>query len=217
MANLFRLDRTANTITLGATSTVTTSKETLNHNGTATFGDGGTTNYTKIDSTGDVTFVGSGGLAYASMFTNADIAVTLTTKDVWYEIDAAQAWTTGKVHNCTFTDPKITVTNAGTYLITYTVSAHVDANSQEIEFGIMIDSTVTDSVAHGVAGMQAEGRSHRVYATLNDEGHQSGTAIIQLAAAKTISLAARNTSTADDVVTVSHGNLTVIQIAGATA
>ena len=174
-------------------------------------------NSTTIGATGDVNFVGTGGMAYGSMYTNADIAVVLTTQNVWYEIDAAQAWTTGKVHNCSFADPKITVTNAGTYLIQYTASSHISENAQEIKMGIMIDSTVTDDVAHGAAGMQKEGRSHRVYATLNDEGHQSGVAIIQLIAGKTVSLAAMNTTSADDTFTIGHGNLTVLQIAGATA
>lgn len=153
------------------------------------------------------------GLAYGSMYTNVEIAVTLTTIDVFYEVDAAQAWIAGKVYNCTFADPKITVANAGTYLITYAVSAHVDAAGKEIEMGIMIDSTNTNGPAHGAAGVQSEGRSHRVFATMNDEGHQSGTAILQLAAGKTISLAARNTSGSGNEVGVEHANLTVVQIA----
>ena len=76
----------------------------------------------RFDKTGivvssDLLFVGTGGIAYGSMYTNANIVTTLTDADTWYEVDGAQAWTTGKVHNCTFADPKITVTNAGSYLI----------------------------------------------------------------------------------------------------
>ena len=180
--------------------------------GTTRLGDS-TTNYTAVSATGDFNFVGTSGLAYGSMYTNADIAVTLTTQSVWYEIDAAQAWTTGKVHNCSFTDPKITVTNAGTYKIEYSVSGSVDANSQEIEFGIMIDSTVTDGPAHGAAGVQNEGRSQ----ALNDVVAQCGVAILQLAAGKTVSLAARNETAAGDVLTTAHANLIVTQIAGVSA
>jgi len=58
------------------------------------------TNYTQFAVDGDLTFVGTAGLAYGNMYTNADIAVTATTA-TWVEMDAAQAWTTGKVHNCT--------------------------------------------------------------------------------------------------------------------
>jgi len=180
-------------------------------------GDGGTTNYVDISATGDQIFVGSAGLAYGSMYTNTEIAVTFVAANTFYEIDAAQAWMTGKVHNCTFADPNITVTNAGTYLITYTISAHVDASGEEIEIGIMIDSDNTDGPAHGAAGVQLEGRSHRIYSNSNDEGHQSGTAIIQLAAGQTISLAARDVDNDGDELGVEHGNMTVVQIAGGSA
>ena len=177
---------------------------------------GAPNNHAYFSNTGNVNFVGGAGLAYGSMYTNVDIARTLTNQNQFYEIDAAQAWTTGKVHNCTFADPEITVTNAGTYLITYTVSANNSFGGDEVEFGIMIDSTNTDGPAHGAAGVQNEGRSHRKY-PVNDVGHQSGTAIIQLAAAKTISLAARNPTSAAKTITVERGNMTVLQIAGGSA
>ena len=152
------------------------------------------------------------GLGYGAMYTNADIAVALTNQNEWYEIDAVQAWTTGKLNGCTFTDPKITVTNAGVYLIQYSTGASMDANTQEIEFGIMIDSTKTDSVAHGTAGIQAEGRNHRKFSNVNDVGAMSGTGIVQLAAGKTISLAARNVTSASDTITVAHSNLTIVRL-----
>lgn len=54
MADLFRLDRTGNAITIGTTSTVTTSTGTINHNGTATFGDG--TNDSEFEADGTLKF-----------------------------------------------------------------------------------------------------------------------------------------------------------------
>jgi len=51
---------------------------------------------------------------------------------------------------CTFTDPYIVVTKAGTYKIAYNVSFTTSANAQEIEFGIMLDQTT----------VQAMGSSH---------------------------------------------------------
>ncbi len=123
----------------------------------------------------------------------------------------------GKVHNCTFADPEITVTNAGTYLISYTLSAHIDAANQEVEFGIMIDSNATDGPAHGAAGVQNEGRSHVKFLVAGDKKHVSGVAFIQLAASKTVSIGAMNETSAADDVTVAHGKLTVTQVAGVSA
>ncbi len=184
--------------------------------GNTTIGDGGAANYVQFDSTGDVLFVGSSGLAYGSMYTNVAIAVTATS-GVWVEVDAAQAWTTGKVHDCTFTDPKITVTAAGTYWITYDLTMVASVANRHIETGIMIDSDNTDSPAHGAAGVQSEGRSHAELLANTDEDNVTGRAIIQLAAGKTVSLAVRNTDAGNPTVTVFHGNLVVVQIAGVSA
>lgn len=179
-------------------------------------GDGGATNYSKFSADGDLTFVGTAGLAYGSMYTNADIAVVATSGD-WVEVDAAQAWTTGKVHNCSFADPEITVTNAGTYLIVYDMTILCSLNNKHIETGIMIDSNTTDGPAHGAAGVQDEGRTHAEFTGNTAELAVSGRATIQLAAGKTISLAVRNADAQDPTVTVGHGNLVVVQVAGGSA
>lgn len=167
-----------------------------------------------ITTDGDLLFKGTSGLAYGSMYTNTDIAVTATA-GVWVEMDAAQAWTTGKVHNCTFADPKITVTNAGTYQISYALTLASSIANKHVETGIMIDSTVTDGPAHGAAGVQNVGRSHAEL--LNIEKTASCHAFVQLAAGKTVSLAVRNTDSLNPTVTASHGTITIMQIAGASA
>ena len=166
--------------------------------------------------TGDLLFSSGGGLAYGSMYTNADIAVTATS-GAWIELDAGQAWTTGKVHNCTFADPKITVTKAGTYLISYDMTMVTSIANKHILTGIMIDSDNTDGPAHGAAGVQSSGRSHAELLATSAEKSVSGRAIIQLAADKTISLAVQNTDAQDPTVTVSHANIVILQIAGVSA
>ncbi len=174
------------------------------------------TNYTTIGTTGDVTFVGGAGLAYGSMYTNINIAMAIGTA-TWVEVDAAQPWTTGKVHNCSFVDPKITVTDAGTYFITYDLTILSSLNNKHIETGIMIDSDPTDGPAHGNPGVQNEGRTHTELVASTNEMTVSGRATIQLAASRTVSLAVRNVDAGDPTVTVSHGNLVVTQIAGVIA
>ncbi len=89
--------------------------------------------------------------------------------------------------------------------------------NKHIFTGIMIDSNTTDGPSHGAAGVQNEGRSHVKMLVAGDKKHMSGVAFIQLAAGKTVSIGAQNETSASDDVTVAHGNLTVIQVAGVTA
>lgn len=59
MANLFRVDRPTSVITIGGIPTATINGTgTLNHNGVANIGDGGTTNFTKIEADGTIEFNG---------------------------------------------------------------------------------------------------------------------------------------------------------------
>ena len=156
-------------------------------------------------------------MAYGSMYSISDMAVTLTTQSQWYEVDAATAWITGKVHNCSFTDPYITVANAGTYLITWNMTMRIGTANQLIVAGIMIDQTNTDGPAHGAAGVQSEGRSRVDFLNSARRLNVSASAILQLAAGKKVSLAIRNTTSGSKVVTVGVGNLKVVQIAGGSA
>jgi len=154
------------------------------------------------------------GLAYGSMYSVSDMAVTMTTQNVWYEIDVATAWVTGKLNNCTFTDPYITVTNAGTYLVTWNIVGRIGTANQVIEVGIMLDQTATDNPSHGSAGVQGEGRGAVEYLNSARRLGTAGSAIMQLTASQKVSLAVRNTSSDARVITVSKGNLKVVQIGG---
>jgi len=165
--------------------------------------------------TGDLLFSGvDTGLPYGSMYSITDMAITMTTQNVWYEVDAAAAWVTGKLNNCTFTDPYITVTNAGTYLITWNIGVRIDTANQVVRCGIMIDRTVTDNPAHGLPGVQGEGRGTVEFLNSARRLNTSGSAILTLAASRTISLAVRNITSAAKVLTVGLGNLKVVQIGG---
>jgi len=59
MADGLKIDRSANTIAIGTTGSVTTIKETVKHIGTTKMGDGGTTNYTEIEADGTLVFNGA--------------------------------------------------------------------------------------------------------------------------------------------------------------
>jgi len=153
-------------------------------------------------------------LSYGSMYSITDMAITMTTQNVWYEIDAAAAWVTGKLNNCTFTDPYITVTNAGTYLITWNIGGRIGTANQVVRCGIMIDRTVTDNPTHGLPGVQGEGRGVFEFLNAARRLNTGGSAILTLAAGRTVSLAVRNLTSAAKVLTVGVGNLKVVRIGG---
>jgi hypothetical protein len=178
----------------------------LEVNGVSVLGDGGASHYVSVNATGDTVFVGGAGLVFGHMYTNSTIAVTLTDQNTWYELDGATAWTTGQVHNTTFTDPAITVLEPGMYEVIWTLSTDFSASpgaSQQIEYGIMIGGSI-----------QNEGRAHRTLANSTDTGHCSGVAILDLADNAVISLAARNITSAGKILHVEHGNMTVKQLGG---
>ncbi len=167
---------------------------------------GGSTNNATISQTGDLVFKGSGGMVFGHMYTNATIATTLTTQNIWYALDGDTAWTTGQVHNCTFTDPAITVLEPGMYEISWSLSTDFSAtpgSKQNIEYGIMIGGAI-----------QNEGRALRTLANSTDTGNACGMAILDLADNAVVSLGARNLTSGGKVLHVEEGNMTVKQIGG---
>ena len=162
--------------------------------------------FTALTISGDVTFTGTGGLIFGSMYTNAVIATTLTNQSAWYELNGSQAWTTGILNGVTFSDPALTVTEPGMYDVTWSLSTDFSespGSKQEVEYGIMIGGAI-----------QNEGRAHRTLANSTDTGNCCGTAILDLADNAVISLAAKNESSAGKILQVEHGNLTVKLIGG---
>jgi hypothetical protein len=156
----------------------------------------------------DLIHISGGGVIFGSIYTNnVPIATTLTLANTWYELtDAANPWTQGVLHNCTFATPRIKVLYAGHYLVTWALSTDFSASpgaSQQIEYGIMVDGSI-----------QNPGQAHRTLANSTDTGNCAGMAILDLSADAAISLAANNNSSAGKVLHIEHGNLTVHQLGG---
>ena len=161
----------------------------------------------EMDISGDVVFRGDGsGLVFGHMYTNSTVATTLTDQSTWYELDGATAWTTGQLHNCTFSDPAITVLKAGIYEITWSLSTDFSAtpgSKQQLGYGIMVGGAI-----------QAEGQATRTLSNSTDTGNACGVAILDLAVNAAISLAAKNETSAGKILHVEHGNMTVKQLGG---
>lgn len=152
-------------------------------------------------------WVGTGtGVPYAVQYlTNpASFDVTLTNQNQYYELDGTTPWSVGPLNLCTTTDPYITVTLAGTYKIDWTLSFTVNANNQSIEFGIMLDQTT----------VQTLGTAHVDDAATGQLQEAAGTALITLTAGQKVSLATQNITSAGKIISINHGNLTIVQIGG---
>jgi len=137
------------------------------------------------------------------MYTNTSITVTVATSSTWYEVDAnTPDFTTGELNLVTFTDHYLTVLKAGRYKIDFHVSASTSIKDQEI------------SVTCGVNGTASEtAHSHSIVVKANGASEMGGTTILSLAANDQVSLFTQNESAANDV-TISHANLTLVQVGG---
>ncbi len=198
VANSFAVGFGSKQFTINAT--------TLTYSGIAKLGDGGSANYVEISSVGDIVFKGGAGLIFGHMYTNSTIATTLTDQGTWYELNGATAWTAGLLHNCTFSDPAITVLEPGIYEVTWSLSTDFSAtpgSKQQLGYGIMIGGAI-----------QAEGQATRTLSNSTDTGNACGVAILDLADNAVISLAARNETSSGKILHVEHGNMTVKQIGG---
>ena len=165
---------------------------------------GGASNYIKqID--GDMVFVGAAGLSLGSCWGN-EIAWTQASavQNTWYEISDTDM-TDGQLHNVTHDGSgKLTVTNAGWYLCTWTLSGETDAGA-----GTHIQATFS------VSGTETnDGMNHSETRGANAQISMAGTAILDLAASATLEVSMRTTDAGTPDISVDHLNITILQIAG---
>ncbi len=145
-------------------------------------------------------------LSYGHMYTNSDIAISGSTVNTWYKVDAAAAWTTGVLNLVTFTDPFLQATEAGTYLITWSLGVFTANAADEIEGGIMIDPG-----GGGSPVVISEGQSMTTTHAASVEAGMAGSAVVVLTAADEVHVGINN-NTSSVAVTVGHGNLTLTRI-----
>jgi len=162
-----------------------------------------------ISSAGDLIFVGAFGIPYGSMYTNTTVVTELTDSAIWYQLEGESGgtiWTEGLLNLCTYADSAITVTLAGVYEVSWSLStdfSEAPGASQEITYAIMVD------------GVEAnDGRVSRTLDNSTDRGACSGVALLDLPANSVISLAARNDTDSGKILHVEHGNMTVKMVGG---
>jgi hypothetical protein len=125
-------------------------------------------------------------------------------QNTWYEIsdaDMASGQLNGVTHDG---NGQLTVTNAGMYLCTYTVSGETDAGA-----GTHIQCTFSISGAE-----TNDGVNHSETRGANAQIAMAGTAILDLAASATLEVSMRTTDAGAPDISVDHLNITCVLIGG---
>ena len=196
----------------------------INRTGTLNIGldiadiSGATTNYAIRTGTGqmeigdDTYWVNDGsGLPYGEVQQEdeATFNVTMTTVNVWFEIDAATTNISAPELNLvTFPDDHyLLCQKAGRYLITYSFTAEINSvagGDQHVESGIMVNDAIQTD----------KGIGHEQYAATNKQRNLQGHTIINIPTNGQISLAVKNTTSSGKILTIDHLNITVTQVGG---
>ena len=165
-----------------------------------------------VESDGDTFWVGAGtGLPYAEaqQADGSTFNVTMTTVNVWVEVDAATTNITAPEKNLvTFPDDHyLLCQKAGHYLVTYSFTAEINSvagGDQHVESGIMVNDSIQVD----------KGLGHEQYAATNKERNLQGHTIIDVPTNGQVSLAIKNTTSSGKILTIDHLNMTVTQVGG---
>lgn len=173
--------------------------------GDCKFGDDDT-NYIEIGITGDTKFVGGAGLPFGSCYGNhIGWSQAAAAQNTWYNISDSDILD-GNLHNITHDgNGKLTVANAGMYLVAYSICFEDDAANDHIEAGIEIS---------GSGSANAAGQCHLENKFANEEEYMSSSTILDLVANATLEIAIRTTDAVTPTISVQAINITCVQIGG---
>jgi hypothetical protein len=173
--------------------------------GGLTVGDGGTTDYLQVDSDGDARFIGGAGLPFGSCYGN-EIGWTQASavQNTWYEISDSDM-ADGQLHDVAHDGSgKLTVTYAGMYLCTWTMSGETDGGAgTHIQATFSVNGTETND---GINHTETRGADAQIA--------MAGTAILDLAASATLEVSMRTTDAGTPDISVDHLNIICLQIGG---
>ena len=170
----------------------------------------GDTNYMSIDKVGDVTFVGGAGLVFAEIYANdTNTTITIIALGQANKIQVTSFDTNGFSNNMTpdHTNDHITVTKAGIYLCTVSISCASAAAGAADKFGFAIyknNGAVEFANLHGHRKLGGGG---------GDFGSVSINGIIDLAVNDTIELWCWNEDSTDNLV-VDDVTISLVQVGG---
>ena len=155
------------------------STDTFKVNGIFQSGDGGTTNYTAISATGDLTFVGTAGLVFGEIYgADASATITITTTGKANKVQITAFTVDGASNNTTpdHTNDHIAITTAGIYLCNVSLHALSVGGGGADNYGYSVyknNGATEFANLHGQRDLAGGG---------GDEGSMSLSGIIDLAA-----------------------------------
>ena len=134
--------------------------------------------------------------------------VTLTTVNVWVEVDAATTnIVAGPLNDITFDgDHFLKVNTDGIYTIVYSLIPAIDSvagGDQHVEFQVFKNSAVT-----------GKGETHVTFKNILRELPVASDTLLDLAIGDEISIGARNTSSSGKVISVDHLEMTMVMVGG---
>lgn len=159
---------------------------------------------------GDLYFTGAGsGLYYGNMDQGTgSFDVTLTTVNVWVEVDAATTnIVAGPLNNITFDgDHFLKANTAGIYTVVYSLIPMVNSvagGDQHIEFQIFKNDAVT-----------GKGETHVTFKNILRELPVASDTLLSLTVGDEISIGSRNTSSSGKIISVDHLEMTMVMVGG---
>ena len=157
----------------------------------------------------DIIHKSGGGLIFGSCYGNDIGWSQAAAQNTWYNIVDADI-VDGVLHNVTHDgNGKLTVTYAGMYHVSYSLSLECDTQNKHIETGIEIS---------GSGSANAAGQQHihlpNLAAMANTEWAVSGVCILDVAASATFEIAVGTTDAGAPTLLVDHINLVITQIGG---
>lgn len=169
------------------------------------------TNYVSVDKLGDVNFVGGGGLQFGEIwYHGAGFATACADAGAFYQVAGFDA--DGEANGDVapdHTNDHITITKAGRYLISFSVSCR-SAQADEYEFMVCYN----DGPINGTACQNI--MAHRDTSVAAALGVVACTGICDLPASATVELWVSNVDTGGRNVDIEHVTLNVVQLGGTT-
>ncbi|MHC4269150.1 MAG: autotransporter outer membrane beta-barrel domain-containing protein [Planctomycetota bacterium] len=167
------------------------------------------TNYVEIDKAGDMTFVGGGGLAFAEIYAS-DVAdtITISSSGQANKVQVTSFAVDGVSNNMTpdHTNDHITVTKAGMYLATISISVtSTGGSAYQIAFSLYKNNGATEFVnVHTHRNLSGGG---------GDTGSMSLSGIVDLAVNDTIEVWTWNETNTNDII-IDDITLSLVMVGG---
>ena len=174
--------------------------------GTGSLKVGVAANHTEIKPDGDLIFVGTAGLPYGSCYGNhIGWSQANAVQNTWYNVSDVDM-NDGQLHRVTHDGSgKLTVTDPGRYLISWSCCFEDNVANDHIEVGVEIN---------GGGSAEAAGQGHLENKFASEEEHLSSSCIFDLADNATIEVAIRTTDAGTPTISIQAINITCTHIGG---